>query len=211
METKKKKYSIEKHPNAHRRLLKVKPVVNMLENFNRILTILTISLIIVLVYLLLPNDIRDIICFIFVPIISAVVTPLIINVINKSKETKYRRFDNNRTIYLELGEILLNGMINDDYSEEKRVEFQTFIAKNYNYMSINFSPSMNAAIYSAYLAYEAKNKQNFTFFAKECIICMNDENGYGPYCTYQSFMLDFIKDCEKNKKSDESVEFQCLK
>ena len=100
---------------------------------------------------------------------------------------------------------------NDDYSEEKRVEFQTFIAKNYNYMSINFSPSMNAAIYSAYLAYEAKNKQNFTFFAKECIICMNDENGYGPYCTYQSFMLDFIKDCEKNKKSDESVEFQCLK
>ena len=36
METKKKKYSIEKHPNAHRRLLKVKPVVNMLENFNKL-------------------------------------------------------------------------------------------------------------------------------------------------------------------------------
>lgn len=211
METKKKEYFIKKHPNAYRRLLGIRPIINVLKKLYWILIILIISIIVIGLYFLLSNDIRDIICFIFVPIISAVVTPLIINVINKSKETKYRRFDNNRTIYLELGEILLNGMINDDYSEEKRVEFQTFIAKNYNYMSINFSPSMNAAIYSAYLAYEAKNKQNFTFFAKECIICMNDENGYGPYSTYQSFMLDFIKDCEKNKKSDESVEFQCLK
>lgn len=208
METKKKKYFIENHHNAYRILRKAKPVVNMLEKFYWILMILSISLITVGLYLLLSDNIRDIICFVFVPIISAVVTPLIINIINKSKETKYRRFDNNRTIYLELGEILLDGMINDNYSEEKRVEFQTFIAKNYNYMSINFSPSMNAAIYSAYLACEAKNKPNFDFFAEECIRCMNDENGYGPYCTYQSFMLDFIKDCEENKESDEC---KCLK
>ena len=211
METKKKKYFIEKHPNACRRLRGIRPIINALEKIYWVLIILIISIIVIGLYFSLSNDIRDIICFVFVPIISAVVTPLVINVINKSKETKYRRFDNNRTIYLELGEILLDGMINDNYSEEKQVEFQTFIAKNYNYMSINFFPSMNAAIYSAYLAYEDKNKRNFDFFAKECIRYMNDENGYGPYCTYQPFILDFIKDCEKNKKSDESVEFQCLK
>ena len=211
MEEKKKKHCIEKHPNAYRRLLGIRPIINALKKLYWILIILIISGITIGLYFILSNDIRDIICFIFVPVISAVVTPLIINVINKAKETKHRRFDNNRTIYLELGNILLYCMINDNYSEEKRVEFKSFIVKNYNYMSINFSPSMNAAIYSAYLAYEDKNKRNFDFFAKECIRYMNDENGYGPYCTYQPFMLDFIKDCEKNKKSDESVEFQCLK
>ena len=76
----------------------------------------------------------------------------------------------------------------------------------YRNVSFNFSPAMNAAIYSAYLAYETKNKLNFDFFAKECIRCINDENGYGPYCTYQSFMLDFIKDYEK-----ESLENDLLK
>ena len=73
-------------------------------------------------------------------------------------------------------------------------------------MSINFSPYMNAAIYSAYLVYESKNRQNFDFFAKECISCRNDENGYGPYSTYQSFMLEFIKNYEK-----ESLENDFLK
>lgn len=206
METKKKEYFIKKHPNAYRRLLGMRPIISALKNLYWILIILIISGITIGLYFILSNDIRDIICFIFVPVISAVVTPIIINVINKAKETKYRRFDNNRTIYLELGDILLYCMINDNYSEEKRVEFENFIVKNYNYMSFDFSPAMNAAIYSAYLAYETKNRQNFDFFAKECIRCINDENGYGPYCTYQSFMLDFIKDYEK-----ESLENDLLK
>ena len=206
METKKKEYFIEKHPNAYRRLLGIRPIISALKNLYWILIILIISGITIGLYFILSNDIRDIICFIFVPVISAIVTPLIINVINKAKETKHRRFDNNRTIYIELGNILLYCMINDNYSEEKRVEFKSFIVKNYNYMSINFSPYMNATIYSAYLAYESKNRQNFDFFAKECIRCINDENGYGPYCTYQSFMLDFIKDYEK-----ESLENDLLK
>ena len=206
MKTKKKEYFIKKHPNAYRRLLGIRPIINALKKLYWILIILIISGITIGLYFILSNDIRDIICFIFVPIISAVVTSLIINVINKAKETKHRRFDNNRTIYLELGNILLYCIINDNYSEEKRVEFENFIVKNYNYMSFNFSPAMNAAIYSAYLAYESKNRQNFDFFAKECIRCINDENGYGPYSTYQSFMLEFIKNYEK-----ESLENDLLK
>ena len=203
MKAKEEKWFIKKHPNAYRSLRSMRPIINVLEKIYWVLIILIISAVIIVLYFSLSNDIRDIICFVFVPIISAVVTPLIINAINKSKETKYRRFENNRTIYLELCEILLDGILNDNYSEEKQVEFQTFIVKNYNYMSINFSPSMNAAIYSAYLACKTENKRNFDFFAKECIRCINAENGYGSYCTYQSFMLEFIKNHQNDKECDE--------
>ena len=84
MKTKKKEYFIKKHPNAYRRLLRIRPIINALKKLYWILIILIISGITIGLYFILSNDIRDIICFIFVPIISAVVTPLIINVINKT-------------------------------------------------------------------------------------------------------------------------------
>ena len=74
------------------------------------------------------------------------------------------------------------------------VEFKEFIAEHYNYMSINFSSAMKTTIYSAYLSYEFKNKENVVFFAEQCISHMNDEKGEGPYFNYQSFMIEFLKE-----------------
>ena len=39
----------------------------------------------------------------------------------------------------------------------------------YRSVSFNFSPPMNAAIYSAYLAYETKNKLNLDFLQKSVL------------------------------------------
>lgn len=183
-----------KELNSYKRRCKLVKLLHIVGYFYCILIAIIIVLCIILSYVLLSNDSREVISFIFIPIISAVVVPLVVSYINRGKEAKLRRFENNKNIYFKLGEILLYCVLNEGFSEKKKMEFKRFIVENYNYMSMNFSSSMNADIYRTYLAYEFENKENVVFFAEQCISHMNDEKGEGPYFNYQSFMIEFLKE-----------------
>ena len=69
--------------NLYKTLCKIGKIVRVLERFNWVLAAMAVFVCMYLSYQMSPSDLREVISFIFVPIISAAAALLVVNYINR--------------------------------------------------------------------------------------------------------------------------------
>lgn len=95
------------------------------------------------------------------------VIPLIINAINRKRENENKRFDENKELYLELSELLIQILSKDEIIEDNRRRFKDYIVSNYHYMCLNFSSKLISLIYRTYRAYLNNQTENVKSYSNK--------------------------------------------
>ena len=183
---------IDKHPRLDRF---ISESINMVDKFMIAYFVFAICLIlipVVIVYYTLPEEVRRESSAIIGSILSLIVIPLIMNSINRKKENERNRFEENKSIYLELSAFLLQIVSKNESTEDIRQKFERFIVDHYDYMCLNFASSLISEIYRTYRAYTNSHLENARVYAEKCIKHIRRESGDNKEFMYSSLIFDLI-------------------
>ena len=155
---------------------------------------------VVIVYSILPEQIRDASAAIIGSILSLIVIPLIMNTINRKKENERKRFETNKGLYEELSQLLIYVIASDSSrKDDSRCRaFEDFIVKHYYYMCVNCSIALMCSIYRTYREYVNNHMENAQYYAERCITYIRREGGSDASFLYTESILELIK----NKLAD---------
>lgn len=183
----------DKHPRVDKFLLELVDIVDKFMVAYYIFTALLIAIPVIIAYCALPEEIRNVSSAIIGSIISLIVIPLIINAINRKRENENKRFDENKELYLELSELLIQILSKDGIIvEDNRRRFKDYIVSNYHYMCLNFSSKLISLIYRTYRAYLNNQTENVKSYSNKCIEIIRKESGVGKDFMYSSMIFELI-------------------
>ena len=150
----------DKHPKFRKYMDIVEGFMEKMFVLYWIMVALSVAIPVLLVYYTFPLEVRDEVSGLIGGVLSLIIIPLALNYINKKTENTYKIFDENKSLYMELTEILISLLTTQDENfKENSYILKQFICNNYSLMCVAFPSSLIWDICYIYKECEYKNNE----------------------------------------------------
>lgn len=185
---------INKHPNIIKYVDVIETINNKLLIGSIAVIIAIISLSIGVVYIKMPVDIRTEIASLFGIVLTAIIVPIYLKMIDKKYLLKQELLKNNKELYLELSSVLVSLTTIGDRKANIKI-YDDFFKENYSKMCVYFSSKLLLSVILVGKEYQKGHDENVKYYSEKSIRLIRKEIGVDSNFMYAD--LGFVNNSKE--------------